>query len=420
MVTNAQAVGSSRAVAAAAAAANASAGPRPATSARGTGSSPGRRPRRRPGSAARRSAGAEDHQRAGQPEQRAAAQRRAEGDVARRQHDVRGIAALRSRSNTVSVPSARRSVENSGLSRRYEPWQAMWMRSLPPNACEAPLGRRRPPTSDVGAVVQHGERGDLGGGVVQTGAGDEGHPFDRSSRRWAIAHPVSDGVTEIGPAVQAGKHGPRQAVQHPRRHDHERPARATTRGGSRRSASAAPTASRVGRRGPRGRRALHPVEAVQAVAAAVDVVGQAVDRAELVQRRPVVGRRRRRGVPSRLAYSTRARSPSSGATPRAVRRPPCLPPGPGERGADLSFEHQSLESSWARGLDSDIARAAGRRPSAAGRRGRPARRRRADARPGAATTSGASPRAEPAAHAAGGPRSPAARRSASPSLLAAA
>ena len=91
---------------------------------------------------------------------------------------VRGIAGMRSRSKTVSAPSARRSVENSGLSRRYEPWQAMWMRSLLPERLEARVGGGRLADQDVGAGVQQGQGGDLGGGVAQAGAGDEGDPLD--------------------------------------------------------------------------------------------------------------------------------------------------------------------------------------------------------------------------------------------------
>ena len=91
---------------------------------------------------------------------------------------VLGIARLRSRSNTVRDPSASRSVENSGLSRRYEPWQAMWMRSLLPNAVKALVGRGPTVDHHVRPGVQLGQRRDLGGGVLEVGAGDEGHPLD--------------------------------------------------------------------------------------------------------------------------------------------------------------------------------------------------------------------------------------------------
>ena len=63
----------------------------------------------------------------------------------------RGARRSFSRSNTVSIPSASRRLENIGLSTRNVPWQARWATSAPSSAASTASTRAASPSKTLAA-----------------------------------------------------------------------------------------------------------------------------------------------------------------------------------------------------------------------------------------------------------------------------
>ena len=203
---------------------------------------------------------------------------------------VRGSVRHRSRSYTVSGPSASASVENSGLSARYEPWHARWARPLRPRACRTASAVAAPPTSTVGRRYRLATVSTSDGAAGRSGPAASSvprRPVAPIPASLATAHPMSDGETDTGRPDSPGKRGPRQAVQGTGGDDDERMLGATDAGGHEPvSESVAELDERRPRRRLGCRRPLDPVEPMNGERARVDVVGEARQRAELVQPRP--------------------------------------------------------------------------------------------------------------------------------------
>ena len=182
---------------------------------------------------------------------------------------MRGIVRQRSRSYTVSGPSASDNVENSGLSARYEPWQARWARRPAP---EPRRSNVRPvaasPTNNVGRrEVQRGQRLDLGGRRWELRSGGE-QDTPPGGRRPPRRPPIrrATGETETGRPASPGSAATRSPCR--------APVGTTTtarsdRRGTRPGTQAAPstTGHQVDEGRPRGhlgrRRALGRVQPVQ-------------------------------------------------------------------------------------------------------------------------------------------------------------
>ena len=133
---------------------------------------------------------------------------------------VCGRRSHRSRSYTVRSPSATRSVENSGLSLRNEPWHATWARVTLPNASmhEAAIDVS---TSRTGRRGRSARAASSVRSRAQVGPADQRRRVLAAKRSAAMGDdPNSDGATDR-PPIEHRQCSPRETVQPSGRHDHE-------------------------------------------------------------------------------------------------------------------------------------------------------------------------------------------------------
>ncbi len=331
---------------------------------------------------------------------------------------VRGIVRQRSRSYTVSGPSASDRVENSGLSARYEPWHARWARRLRPEGLQGRVGGGGGAEEHRRPVVQRGDRLDLRPArpVAPGRRRAERRAGGLATRppRLATAQPINDGETETGRPESPGSARPRQAVQGASGHDDQWPLRPPHP-----------------RRARGGRRAARPSSSSVARAAAFDAAepwtrlsrwmanahasmssARPASRAQLVQPRPAAddgdrvraGRRRRR---TRAARDRRARRWRRPRRPTSHHRPP----SPAACGRGSRARARPGGGAGRRRPHRRRSPPAGPRSRHEARRAARRAHRRSAASPAApAKASGASPRPDRAAPAGGDRRPPAAYR----------
>ena len=275
-----------------------------------------------------------------------------------------GIDVARSRSYTVSGPSARASVENSGLSVRNVPWQAR---------CTSPRARRTArwcPSAlelaagdDDGAVVDPGQRGDLLVGEPQARPGDRARPAPRDPGRRR--------ARRRRPRAQRRAHRDRAAAA-------AAPARPTARRAARRSGRR-PADGRRGRRSAaaagrpapppprsssspaavtRRRRPLHAVQAVQGERAHLEVVVEGGRRAEVVERATTAAHDDRVEVAGEVGVGDEVALAEGGDRlgDRVLggRRLAALATGPTGEVADLPLDAQPLAIGVAAGVGTGV------------------------------------------------------------------
>ena len=330
MATNAAAAASSSPSSAVAARASASAGARPAARAGAASSSPGPRRSSVTGvSGATTVRGAEGHQRARQTEQRPAGGTRRRGDVARREHQ-------RPRASRRTARGRRRSA-GLGQPQRREQRVVGPIRAVArevgevdvPDGVEALLRRRRRTVRIVAPRCNPASVATSASAWARSGPATSNARRCGCARRVAMTQAVSDGVTDTG--------RPRRSARIPQGRPWRTPVGTMSNGRQDRRTRAGSSFSGARRRWRRAswprrlgsRRSLITVESVQGHGAAVDVRHQAIDRTEVVQRRPPADDRH--GVECAVDVGVGEQGAVAEGTQRLVERhvgrgPPCRRP----------------------------------------------------------------------------------------------